>query len=116
MTPGPEMDVVVAEKVMGWRRVSTDLNRWMVPGAPAISNCPDTVPHYSTDDACALKVVDKVLEKPYLQFGLGWTEQSWVAQFQTRFRLKGGSDTWTGCAPTRAEAICRAALAVMEGK
>lgn len=87
------LDVVIAEKVMGWDRV-----------------------RYSTDIARAFEVVAKMRERGYWLKLVGpWsaTETEWRAGF-TEFETVDCGSSWVrGRATTPAEAICKAALASM---
>jgi hypothetical protein len=123
---GPELDALVAEKVMGWQNVqSADRLVWLgwPPGVPMVLNYPngysgaENIPPYSTDIAAAWQVVEKMERTPFVwrcpkpeedrpQSGSGLTlrraADGWTVAFQMRGRV-GTGDT----APL---AIVRAAL------
>lgn len=59
MTPGRELDALVAEKVMGWTKLE---GRWArifpgVEGDTICANLDGSIPSYSTDIAAAWQVV-----------------------------------------------------------
>jgi hypothetical protein len=73
MTPGRELDAVIAEKVMGWTRLSHpygEQTHKTLDGRTILADflsAPDgmKLPHYSTDISAAWEVVEKLRE-------LGW--------------------------------------------
>ena len=94
MEAGRKMDMLVAEKVMGWKRHGTDI---------AASN---PFP-YSTSISAAWEVVEK-MEKDGFNFFIESCKPAydWWAQFAPR-----NKDTeFHSEAPTASLAICRAAL------
>lgn len=136
MEPGRELDALVAEKVMGWKRLFSDesvrkivetsgpisagginflmnlQNSWIIPGEPS----PEIieVPQYSTDIAAAWAVVEK-FKSPY-HFDL-WrapyraAEISWSCSFSKSIDAR---DIVRADAATAAHAICLAALEAMQ--
>ena len=56
-----ELDVLVAEKVMGWRLAIN--GRWSVPSAHPMSNMPSDVPGFTTDPHDDYEVLKHVREK-----------------------------------------------------
>lgn len=109
MKPGRELDSLVAEKVMGWRKDSD--GDWERPSKDAIDGWyPDHLFPYSTDIAAAWEVVEKLTA----QFGDDFTIWSiWSRENKIRARFnRGESRTYAAQAdaPTAPHAICLAAL------
>lgn len=107
MEAGPELNALVAEKVMGLKNVGM---RNHVQGEDLFGEDQDGdtvwVPAYSTDIAAAWLVVDKMRQngRVYLQGRLN----SWT------FRCSpDGIELFEADAPTAPLAICRAALAAV---
>ncbi|WP_245856106.1 BC1872 family protein [Paenibacillus rigui] len=100
MDSGPELDKLVAEKVMGWTSIAK--LRWKDP--KGVTNF---VPDYSTDISAAWEVVEKMSR--------GKTDCSFVLQFHfERYYAKFGevpidNKRWNSYL-TAPEAICKAAL------
>lgn len=137
MKPGRELDLLVAEKVMGWRPIIR--SEWP---CIALANTPDNekeiaflraadlrgqyedIPNYSTDIAAAWEVVEKMCpEIPEThggycpQFELTsnkGVERTWTASFYDRFgNAKWGTSsdkTFLACGYSVSAAICLAAL------
>jgi hypothetical protein len=97
MQPGPELDRLIADKVIGWTKVEseTEYGKILILGNPAMKE-KDWVsipadwspyPHYSTDISAAWEVVEK-LNNDGWEFGLElWggkgddITKSWTATF-----------------------------------
>lgn len=122
MEAGIELDELVAEKVMGWKKI--DLTRvhfdtrglkWMwdkKEGYP-YSEVQKT-PEYSRDIAAAWEVVEKLKSKGFL-FAVN-TANDWEVEFnlnEGRF-LQNGDTIGMGRASTAPHAICLAALKAYE--
>lgn len=113
MTPGRELDALVAEKVMG-----LDVNRtgpetmWFA--RPMGGNW-DDLKDYSTDIAAAWEVVEAVKARKIDQgwFDLGFANGSWGATFRTGAYYEPIEHVR---APTAPHAICLAALKAVETK
>lgn len=58
MKPGRELDEIVAEKVMGWKRLSDPTYDWHSPDDGLLAA--GMVPFYSTDIAAAWRIVSKL--------------------------------------------------------
>lgn len=120
MQPGRELDALVAEKVMGWRKIShpypySDLTWINSEGATAR---PGGIPQYSTDIAAAWVVVE------HLKNSLNGNE--WTGEFNLFFNGCEYECWWSfsrkteeglyetskeaGVAETAPHAICLAAL------
>ena len=104
---GRELDALVAEKVMGWRRIeSTNLfligPKHIEGGFPA--------PHYSTDISAAWQIVEKFKMTITPNNCYPHVKAKWCADVE----LKGSHELWLAGAETAPLAICRAALRAME--
>lgn len=90
-----EIDALVAEKVMGFDLVHSDLGSFWTPmishpfsigGKPA-GTMPAELPHYSTNIADAFRVVEKVAEYDRLGFRIEHlcenSGEKWIARFPT---------------------------------
>lgn len=116
MDVGRELDAAVAERVMGYTLdyEFADLN---FNGAPCVKELRDQydewglLPAYSTDIAAAWLVVEKLAAQG-LRLSLdAFGGDPWWAEFADEKWERGAQAT----APTASEAICRVALAAMEG-
>ena len=109
MEPGRELDALIAEKVMGWRKTrggyTNDLTKqWSVPEKQ--------LPLYSTSIKAAWEVVEKLRGKGYY-FDLDGDKDGgargelipWIAEFSNVNKKK-----YSGYAKTAPHAICLAAL------
>lgn len=117
-----ERDALVAEKVMGWSRISTPKafgvteEHLRAPGKPQKPNtvCEfitgtlvapclpgERIPRYSSEIAAAWEVVEKLVTRLYV-FSFHSREGQWLASF--------GSHTMEGKSAVAAEAISIAAL------
>jgi len=129
MKPGRELDALVAENVMGWKRVRwmdwkqkiADETRtsltysWHDANGDMTENAEDMDDYYnptyawspSTDIAAAWEVVERLA----LTFEMGWlpTDKgfSWDASFGEKRGSEEGTTTYADTAP---HAICLAAL------
>jgi hypothetical protein len=114
---GSELDALVAERVMGWRRTS-DSSRdvvwwiWILPNGVEIAY--DDLPPFSTRVDMAWCAVDQIRNKQLAdKFYIAWRQDGFIdGEWDARF---GYFDTdyteWPqGFADTPALAICRAAL------
>ena len=109
---GREMDVLVAEKVMGWKKgdytrkwmdgSQTIKDVWLIPGPEKYRlRCPS----FSTKITAAWEVVDYMADK----HNFNWMLQPGYATFQLSDNSRGGS----AYGASVMEAICRAALKAM---
>lgn len=99
MPAGPELDAIIAEKVMGWKRVpGTESGAWMDP-CTNDGRMGSWSP--STDIAAAWEVVEK------LKLSLIPTNKGWIVSQHHLFEGPFGEDE------TAPLAICRAALAAI---
>lgn len=108
MGAGPELDAVVAERVLGWTRGRREFGDmpWRRPG-DGPSRGVLGVPPLSTDIAAAWKVVEVMRERGYFpHIGFFGQNESWRANF----RRENADGEWADAAPL---AICRAALAAL---
>mgnify|MGYP001600886613 CR=1 FL=1 len=119
MEAGREMDALIAEKVMGWKRINTP-PRWECKADYGLERewgkddpfCPKCMewPEYSTDISVAWQVVEEFAHqsanKTAAELGMSY------------FSLSAYPNRWWSCrigkessdAPTAPLAICRAAL------
>ena len=109
MEAGPELDALVAERVMGWTR--NDKGFWFKPGKRHNWNHDGLdPPPYSTDIAAAWEVVEKIKSLPA---GIDiLVRANCVAIDLHMFDMADGlvKDIEAGDATTAPLAICRAAL------
>ena len=108
MEAGREMDALVAEKVMGWKRVphahpeiEAAGGMWLTPRGPRMC------PAYSTDIAAAWGVVEWFTRRSYTVALHTTHSDGWVCS------IRGALLADTAQAPTAPLAICRAALAAV---
>lgn len=93
---GRELDVEVAEKVMGWKEVS--LIDGGVPGTRMMGRPPLEpthiygVPYYSTEITDAWEIVEKLKKKNYT-FKLEENSSGWVARFYLTQYIQGNNHT-----------------------
>lgn len=119
---GRELDAEVAECVMGWTRHPAKMHPTDNRTINGVLYCPpdypttvlgglNCVPYYSTDIAAAMEVVEKMR---VLKLGVCIDDASlpnpWFVDFDD------GKKRGTATAPTLPEAICRAALATINGQ
>lgn len=109
---GRELDALVAEYVLGWRRLPR-VGAWVEPHGGFTKH---GVPAYSTDIASAWLVVEHLQSNKlytafqnvvYFDKGIDIDRVGWNAEAGG---LKMGSPHAEATAPTAPEAICRAAL------
>ena len=100
---GPDLDALVAERVMGWREVWIEPRSGRARGHAASNRIFDVPPH-STDIAAAWRVVGKLADLTLWEGGGHWN---------ARFGIDSWDDTMSG--DTVPEAICRAALKAVAG-
>jgi len=115
MEPGPELDRLVAEKVMGWRRRSHKFSQnaweWYNPEIPDPYHNKDFVcndvdlPKFSTDIAAAWKVVNRLREKQF-DIMIKTLKDRWEVLISDPDKILD----WYATAPELPLAICRAAL------
>jgi len=116
MKPGPELDALVAEKVMGWVRGGGRMT-WIRQGPFANCDCPShdeaaTVALYSTSISDAFEVVEKLYALSKRGFMCNWLadfayQGAWIASFYSMDPDTGDSDAEADTLP---HAICLAAL------
>ncbi len=109
---GRELDALVAERVMGWKRPTKkrDVTWYRADG----SGCgAENIPHYSTDISVAWQVVEKMCANNYSFDAGSWENMddgnNWYACFEHSTEVYRPSTP----APTMPLAICRASLAAM---
>lgn len=140
MEAGREMDVLIAEKVMGWRRMTykeanpknshyaTDLRltgRWHDSDGNATQQAEDCDDYYqpefawspSTDIAAAWQVVEKIKSiDPLYAFAVMFEGKSWEAGiYDSGYNTSFDYDR-SATATTAPLAICRAALLLTLGE
>lgn len=97
MTPGRDLDALVAEKVMGYRRKRDDCNTYWVDSE---GEEPSHSHEYSTDMAAAWSLVDKISNIRIETNGLKWFV----------FSRGSHSEELLAVSDTAPHAICLAAL------
>ena len=129
MEPGPELDALVAERVMGWKRLEDGIKK-MDPKNKVVLYTDDEFgvlpscypgPRWSpsTNIAHAWEVVER--------FGPEWSveierwphrgDKDWACRMVEFFKDKPGIKSQAGeLAPTAPHAICLAALKAVEGE
>lgn len=118
LLPGPELDALVAEKVMGWSKSKRIAGEWTVPlpDEPTIIMEIKVTPRFSNEMDSAWCVVKRMSELGFHitieQYGIFEASSEWFVYFDEppkRGGRKGsGQDRW---AP---KAICYAALYALE--
>ncbi len=105
MQAGREMDVLIAEKVMGWKRFDHVIQSgWFPPGLEPMANIyGHEIPRYSTDIAAAWEVVEKT--RLLDTYTLGEHDGKWAVLSLTYSDLEPFA-----LADTAPLAICLAAL------
>lgn len=116
-----KLDAEIAERVIGWTRYPKAMhptdNRtiegilYCPPKMPWDSNALNVVPAYSTDIAAAMEVVEKLRAD-------GWSFACTLYEGRlpyASFCKKTVASSRNAEAPTLPEAICRAALALVDG-
>lgn len=119
MKPGRELDALIAEKIMGWRRVGPDeppKSGWRSSTgywhAEEDNAWEKGLPRYSTDIAAAWDVVDKIKDiKPDHAFSLESYKGKWSADFVLKDYDNYNCGEGASSAPL---AICLAALRATE--
>lgn len=109
MKPSPELDALIAEKVMGYRDCFVK-NEVAYGCRPEMSSLTYTaVPHYSRSINSAWEVVEKVTARPQISFSLHGGGNQWRAQFCNNTTMESLliSDESAETAP---HAVCFAAL------
>lgn len=113
MKPGRELDILVAENVMGWKFHvhgvgSFDSGHWEHPDGRVarIRSHINPLPYYSTDITAAWEVVEK----------LDLLENAQLGKNISGFWGVWGNDGSFSCGETPALAICLAALRAIEEK
>ena len=121
---GRDLDVAVAERIMGWRWLNLpDIRRpcFKPPGEIAqflpkfverntvtcSDSPPDRLPHYSTDIAAAWQVVEAM--RPEHGFWIDG-DDGYAVEFQHGMPRMADYRHGRASAPTAPEAICKAAL------
>ncbi len=118
---GPELDALVAEKVMGCRVVHCrdGTYKLRVPGSydrvdfVTAEGARSACPKYSTDIAAAWEVMEKMAKEGYKPC-VGMNGHCWDATMRVDIATTT-EDEWMS-ANTAPLAICRAALAAVESK
>jgi hypothetical protein len=100
-----ELNRLVAEKVMGLHVQFSNAHGGDWTGTSIETGYARVLP-YSTDISAAMKVVEKMRSEGYLVFIRG--KETWTVQFE-------GLVVANESATTLPEAICRAALAAIQG-
>jgi hypothetical protein len=130
---GNNLDILVAEKVFGWRKGTNEYNilgwQWSKrDGTPVLDDSWDGVwvtplsctPNYSTDIKAAWEVVEKMREKSfYVRVNsIGkYFECCFIKNFVNENNTPGSFIGLSNTCKTAPEAICKAALlAVLEEK
>lgn len=114
-TAGRELDALVAEKVMGWKRYGRrNSGTWTAPGG--FNASAGSWPTYSTDIAAAWEVVEAMQKKAWVTEvsadcfvdgrPAGFTAHCWYDDDSRHYAT----------ADTAPLAICRAALQAMEAR
>jgi hypothetical protein len=108
MTAGRELDALIAEKVMGWRkRGNTDYGHLIPPGEVEEDRVVWPYPCYSTEIEAAWELVEKMLAEYGQEVRLvRFAGHGWSAEF---LGLAGNPAFCTGTSAPHA--ICLAALA-----
>ena len=114
---GPELDALVAEKVMGWAFAD---GCWNEPSGPRRAH-PRSVynhfPYYSTDIAAAWEVIEK-LPGPgialFKTYNGGWQARTKVCNYPGSMHVIENDCCIFSDAPTAPLAICRAALKAVQ--
>ena len=141
LKPGRELDALVAERVMGWIRLSCappgrfcleqkergrderDGDWWLLPGGTFRCDLCDRTEDYSTDIRAAWEIMEKMW--PHVQNGGRGTHRIQLYrrdgdnQWGCEFAIDPQGDWRTharACAPTAPHAICLAALKAIEGE
>ena len=109
--PGRELDIQVAEHVMGLGVLAAIEREESHPKGGWVP-----IRNYSTNIASAWRVVEKLGQYRLELFGPYDEDPTWVAKFR-QFGYRSFQDmAWDGCANTAPHAICLAALAIMGEK
>ena len=112
MPAGPDLDALVAAKVMGWARKGPYLVPLELTARLLEAHQVPDVPCYSTDITAAWRVVEKMKDDGDV-FIEWWRDGEWtVARKPLGFRGEGDVIS----APTAPLAICRSALLAVEGR
>ena len=105
MKPGPEMDALIAEKVMGWYKDRSDKGMWRTNKGSLIGYLNSFTP--STEIAPAWQVVEKMGMVTIEDGGKSVGQKEWSVGFV----LQGSCGNWVhGSGDTAPHAICLAAL------
>lgn len=116
LAPGPELDALVAEAVMGWAKIASTrypdsltgkLRAWGWRGTTG--GCRTLVPLYSTDISAAVEVMEKLGDRMWYFAKLPQTG-CWEAAFIDQMPSPVVE------AKNLPEAICKAALLAVEGE
>jgi hypothetical protein len=114
MKPGPELNALVAEKVMGWKTnwLKTD---WWEEINPNTHHHKGLVKDFnpSEDMSAAWEVVEKMKQKYFCEIAMSETEDGnwhWMARFILVLTEPYTVKTFRVVSPTAPEAICKAAL------
>jgi hypothetical protein len=106
MPAGKDMDVLIAEKVMGWKLAWGDWTHWdTTPDAP--ERCIGFLPSFSSEIEDAWQVMEK-MRLSIVPISIAPIGKGWMASKNSYF-----ADHETCHAATASLAICRAALKVV---
>lgn len=112
MKPGRELDVLIAEKVMGWtniRKRSEFPYGTLLSGIDHITNMDLSIPNYSENISAAWEVVEKLSTNGWavkMQIGFDSSRHYWDCEVFIE-------ESHYGSAKTAPHAICVAALAAV---
>ena len=113
MQAGPEMDRMIAEKVMGWKRWRESKVNWIHPTGYGTSN----VPNFSTDIAAAWEVFNHVRINWLFSVRKAFFAHLREIVSKEHVILKGNLISWPDVfifvQPVH---FCKAALKAVEGK
>jgi hypothetical protein len=118
MQPGRELDVEIAQKVMGWERIQSGGMTWWELGTYRAhpDSLTNPLPHYSTEIATAWEVVNRVQLLKGCDFELNRLFWGSLTEWNARFggistgHGEGAYSLGTGMSRSAPHAICVAAL------
>ena len=108
MNPSTELDILIAEKVMGWRDLNLNGS-----GIPPNKETHEWYPRYSIYIKDAWHVIDRLIQKYDMELAKDYDEKLWTCLFRIESFEKGGGsrlDTYTAYGQSAPHAICLAAL------
>ena len=80
MMAGRELDALVAERVMGWKRPTREFQPWDKTGEGMVLCTPHELPRFSEDIAAAWQVVERLHSEGWM-LRLWLTDYGWHASF-----------------------------------